>query len=272
MDFSRWNFKVEGEGTPILFINGHFQSRSSWDPTSQDLARFFKVVTFEFPNQGESPTDASFDTIRRYAEFARAFLDYLKLDPGDVIVHGYSFGGNVVRCLSQDLGVKFRVIIYGGIPSLRLAPFQIRRFTTWLEILDSCGFRTFASNVLLQVFSPGFVARYPHHFETMLGEYCRYYERRPEAVRALILAMRNAFQTPSPPPERYGEPVYVIGADSDLLLPMTYVEEYGREIGALEIIRLPGGHATRIEQHAELAEVIERIAERHESWVAPHGV
>jgi pimeloyl-ACP methyl ester carboxylesterase len=264
MDFSGWNYKVEGEGCPLLFINGHFQSRSSWDPTSKDLSRFYKVITFEFPNQGDSPTDSGMNTIRGYARFAQQFIEFLAIPSEQMIVHGYSFGGNVLRVMSQELGMKFRAIIYGGIPSLRLAPFQIRRFSTWIDLLDSTNFLNFARNVLLQVFSPDFVARYPHFFDTMVADYCRYYEKRPEAVRALVLAMLEAFQNPLAAKEKYDCPVYVLGAEADLLLPMNYVEEYGREIGAIRTVMLPGGHGTRIEQHERLAEAISQIAARHE--------
>lgn len=264
MDFEKWNYSIVGEGIPILFINGHFQSRSSWDPTVEDLGRFFKVITFEFPNQGQSPTDTSLCHLRDYASFAKGLIDFLGVPSTDLVVHGYSFGGNVLRIMSQELGMNFRAIIYGGIGSRRFAPFQVRRFTTWLEILDKCDFRTFASNVLLQVFSPDFAARHPQHFDSAINEYCRYYEHRPEAVRALTLAMRDFFQGLAPTKEKYLCDVYIIGAESDLLLPMNYVEEYGKEIGALETIALPGGHATRVEQHEKLSEAIGRIAMRYE--------
>jgi pimeloyl-ACP methyl ester carboxylesterase len=159
--------------------------------------------------------------------------------------------------------MNFKAIIYGGIASLRLAPFQERRFSAWLKILDACDFRTFATNVLLQVFSPDFVALHPDHYDTMLGAYCRYYEHRPEAVRSLILAMRDVFVRSERGRESYACPVHIVGAEADLLLPMNYIEEYGREIGAESIVMLPGGHATRIEQHARLAETIGDIAGRY---------
>jgi pimeloyl-ACP methyl ester carboxylesterase len=262
-DFSGWNYKIEGDGDPILLINGNFQSRRSWDATAKDLGRFHQVITFEFPNQGDSPTDAGMTSIRDYARFAREFIEFIGIPSGDIAVHGYSFGGNVLRVMSQELGVPFRLIIFGGIPSLRLAEFQTRRFSAWVELLDHTDFRSFARNLMVQMFAPDFVASHPPQFDAMVDDYCRYYETRPEAVRALMMAMHDAFANPLAAKERYACPVYVLGAEADLLLPMVYVHEYAREIGAVEAIALKGGHSPRIEQHERLAEVILDIAARH---------
>ena len=166
--------------------------------------------------------------------------------------------------MNQELGVPLRLIIYGGMPSLRLAEFQLRRFSAWFDLLDKTDFRSFASNLMVQMFAPDFVASHPDQFDAMVEDFCRYYEPRPEAVRALILAMRDAFANPLTAKERYACPVCVIGAEADLLLPMVYINEYAREIGAVEAIILKGGHSPRIEQHERLAEAILDIAARHQ--------
>ena len=258
-DFSEWNYKISGEGMPVLLINGHFQSRSSWDPIISDLSRYHKIITCEFPNQGISPTDISFCTMRHYAEFIKDFLDYSKISPESAIVYGFSFAGNVIRCMSQEMGIRFKAIIYGGIASGRLAPFQIRRFETWLQILNQADFNVFMKNLMLQVFSPAFIANNGSHFEELVDAYELYYAHRPEALKALMLALIDFCHTLIPMRESYVEPVHIIGAESDLIMPASYVEEYGRELNAVTTHILPGGHSLRVEQQEALSSVIHEI-------------
>ena len=259
MDFNGWNYRIAGEGLPILLINGHFQSRSSWDPMIADLSRYHKVVTCEFPNQGISPTDITFCTMRHYAEFIKEFLEYSKIPAEEIVVYGFSFAGNVIRCLSQEMGIKFKAIIYGGIASGKLATFQIRRFETWLQILDQSDFSVFMKNLMLQVFSPAFIANNGPHFEELVEAYEIYYAHRPEALRALMLALIDFCRTLSSMHESYGEPIHVIGAESDLIMPANYVQDYGRELNAVTTHLLPGGHSLRVEQQEALSSVIHEI-------------
>jgi len=230
----------------------------------RDLSRYYKILTFEFPNQGESPTDVSFATMHHYAEFTRQFLRYIGILSEEVIAHGFSFGGNVLRHMSQQLSVRFKAIIYGGIASTRLAPFQVQRFKTWLSIFDQNNCSIFVRNLLLQVFSPDFIARDEFRFKQMVAMYESYYAHRPEAIRALILAMQNFFESHDGFREKYLDPVYLIGAESDLLMPINYIREYAREINASGIYAIPGGHGMRVEQPDALAAAIHDICIRHD--------
>lgn len=258
-DLANWNHRIAGEGTPVLLINGHFQSRSSWDPLIDDLSRYHKVLTCEFPNQGISPTDTSFVTMRHYAEFIENFLKYSCTPAEEVIAYGFSFAGNVIRCLSQEMGIKFKAIIYGGIASGKLAPFQIRRFEVWLRILEHSDFDVFMTNLMLQVFSPAFIANNGARFNELVKAYEDYYAYRPEALKALMIALIDFCRVLPSINETYVEPVHVIGAESDLIMPANYVQEYAREINASTIHILPGGHSLRVEQQEALSSVIHEI-------------
>lgn len=263
-DFEGWNYKIAGEGIPVLLINGHFQSRSSWDPLMQDLSRYHKIMTCEFPNQGTSPTDISLCKMEHYAEFIHEFLKYLNLPSEEVIVYGFSFAGNVIRCLSQEMGIKFKAIIYGGIASGKLAPFQIRRFETWLQILNQTDFDVFMKNLMLQVFSPAFIANNGSQFDELVNAYEIYYAHRPEALKALMLALIDFCHRLNTMHESYSEPIHIIGAESDLVMPANYIQEYGREINAVTMHILPGGHSLRVEQQEALSSVIHEICAAYE--------
>lgn len=266
-DFSNWNYRVDGDGTPLLLVNGQFSSRASWDETVSDLSRYHRVLTVEFPNQSNSPTDTSFDNMRAYAEFLRDFLSWLDVPSQDVIAHGYSFGGNVLRFMSQQMEVRFKALIYGGLASTSLQHFHMARATAWKDVLRNCSVETFASIMLLQSYSPGFVAKNPDRFRKIVADYADLYRARPEAIEALIDANHDFVTLAGAMQERYNEPVYLIGSASDLLMPLNYVHEYGKEIGATKVYSLPGGHASRVEQPEALANILHEICAAHDLGV-----
>jgi pimeloyl-ACP methyl ester carboxylesterase len=263
-NFENWNCRVDGSGMPLLLVNGQFTSRASWDIAVESLARYYKVLTIEFPNQNFSPTNVSFDTIDKYASFLQEYLAWLDIDARQVVAHGYSFGGNVLRYMSQTQGVKFKALLFGGIASTSLKPFHLARSQTWLEVLRGCNMETFASIMLLQSYSPGFVAKNPERFRKIVFDYAALYAGRTDALEALIRANQDFIEKVAPGAEHYEEPVYLIGSESDLLMPMNYVHEYAREIGASEVFTLPGGHASRVEHPEALINIIHDICARHE--------
>jgi pimeloyl-ACP methyl ester carboxylesterase len=263
-DFENWNCRVDGSGTPLLLVNGQFSSRASWDVAVESLARFYKVLTIEFPNQNFSPTDLSFDTMDKYAKFLQEYLAWLDIDSKEVIAHGYSFGGNVLRYMSKALNVKFKALLFGGVASTSLKPFHLARSQAWLEVLRGCSMETFASIMLLQSYSPGFVAKNPDRFRRIVADYAALYAGRADALEALIRANHNFIESVEPGAERYDEPVYLIGSESDLIMPMNYVHEYAKEIGANQVFTLPGGHASRVEHPEALINIIHEVCARHE--------
>ncbi|MEV0392353.1 alpha/beta fold hydrolase [Polymorphospora rubra] len=256
MDLTTLRHQERGAGTPLLLINGHFQSRDSWDPTVAQLSRHCRTLTFEFPNQGSSPTDTGMDTIAHYARYTAAYLDRIGVDPADCVVHGYSFGGNVCRYLHLEMGVDFRAIILGGVGSHRLAEYQLRRLATWRELLAKGETDLFVRTVLLQIFSPDFVCRHTRHFDVTRKAFAGQYGRRPEAVLALIGALEDFFRLDRDGPDSYRCPVHLVGSSADLLTPWQYVEEYAKEVGSVSTHCLQGGHQTRVEHHQDFVDLM----------------
>ncbi len=91
--------QVQGEGDPLLLINGMTRPLRSWDPFIQEL-HGRKVVSFDAPGVGASPTPVLPLSMPGLAEIAVAVLDAAGLDDADVL--GYSHGGAVAQQLVHD--------------------------------------------------------------------------------------------------------------------------------------------------------------------------
>jgi pimeloyl-ACP methyl ester carboxylesterase len=97
--------KLDGEGPPLLLLNGGMMSIAGWDPIALPLAESLRVVRCDLRGQFLSPftgSDPAPDgyTLADHVADVVALLDDLGI--GRVHVAGTSFGGEVALMLASD--------------------------------------------------------------------------------------------------------------------------------------------------------------------------
>lgn len=82
--------RVDGQGEPLLLLNGGMMSYAAWDDFVPPLAERFRVVRCDFRGQLRSPGETP-ATFAGHAEDLLALLDHLGIARAHVV--GTSFGG-----------------------------------------------------------------------------------------------------------------------------------------------------------------------------------
>ena len=100
--------RVQGEGEPLLLINGMTRPLQSWEPFIRALPGR-TVVSFDAPGVGDSPTPVLPLSIPALAALAVALLDAAGLDNADVL--GFSHGGAVAQQLAGDFPGRVRRLV-----------------------------------------------------------------------------------------------------------------------------------------------------------------
>jgi poly(3-hydroxyoctanoate) depolymerase len=100
--------RVQGEGDPLLLINGMTRPLQSWDSFTQQLLGR-TVVSFDAPGVGGSPTPLLPLSMPALAALAVAVLDAAGLNDADVL--GFSHGGAVAQQLAADAPGRVRRLI-----------------------------------------------------------------------------------------------------------------------------------------------------------------
>jgi pimeloyl-ACP methyl ester carboxylesterase len=100
--------RVQGEGEPLLLINGMTRPFQSWEPFIRALPGR-TVVSFDAPGVGDSPTPVLPLSIPALAALAVALLDAAGLDNADVL--GFSHGGAVAQQLAGDFPGRVRRLV-----------------------------------------------------------------------------------------------------------------------------------------------------------------
>lgn len=84
--------RVDGEGPPLVLLNGGMMSFSGWDLVAAELAGRFAVLRCDFSGQLRSPGPAH-ASLERHADDVVALLDHLGIERAAVV--GTSFGAQV---------------------------------------------------------------------------------------------------------------------------------------------------------------------------------
>jgi poly(3-hydroxyoctanoate) depolymerase len=100
--------RVQGEGDPLLLMNGMTRPLQSWDPFT-GMLRGRTVITFDAPGVGGSPTPIRPLCIVELATLAVAVLDAADVTDADVL--GYSHGGAIAQELANDAPDRVRGLI-----------------------------------------------------------------------------------------------------------------------------------------------------------------
>jgi len=85
-------YRSDGQGEPLLLLNGIAMTALSWEAVAQPLARRFRVIRCDFRGQLMTPAPPP-PTVAEHADDVAALLDHLGLDAVHVV--GTSFGGVV---------------------------------------------------------------------------------------------------------------------------------------------------------------------------------
>jgi pimeloyl-ACP methyl ester carboxylesterase len=100
--------RVQGEGDPLLVINGMARPLQSWDPFAAALPGR-TIVSFDEPGVGGSPTPLRPLSVTELAILAEEVLDEAGLAHADVL--GYSHGGAVAQQLAHNCPRRVRGLI-----------------------------------------------------------------------------------------------------------------------------------------------------------------
>lgn len=95
------NFKVEGNGRPLVFIHGLSDSLLYWEFLASHLKRDYQIIRMDLRGHGESYLGNDEVNIDLYVSDLKNLLDDLNLDNVDLI--GFSLGG----AIALDFSLKY---------------------------------------------------------------------------------------------------------------------------------------------------------------------
>lgn len=109
------NHRIEGEGSPVLFLHPVGLDSTSFDAVATRLASGRRVIKADLRGHGRSPIGAPATSISDHAGDVAALMRKLKLPPCPVV--GVSFGGMIATALAIEHPGSASTIVVSACPS-----------------------------------------------------------------------------------------------------------------------------------------------------------
>lgn len=104
-------YSIHGSGDPVFLIGGYTMVKESWGLQVAELARHFKIITFDNRGVGETTIPAGPFTIADMAADTVGLMDALGIDSSHVF--GVSMGGLIAQILALDYPGRVKKIALG---------------------------------------------------------------------------------------------------------------------------------------------------------------
>lgn len=240
-------YDVQGEGKPILILNGIMMSTKSWEPFVKSFTANNQFIRLDFIDQGQSDKlENSAYTQDIQVDIIEALLKELKIHKINIV--GISYGGEV----GTMFAIKFpylvdRLVLFNTTPYT--SPWLAEIGHQWNAIGKTRDGSTYYKATIPVIYSP-------NYYEARLD-----WMKKREAYLLPIFSnpvFLDAMERLTNSAESYDvrkdldkitAPTLIVAADEDYLTPIANQKELHKQIKNSEMVILPGvGHASMYER------------------------
>lgn len=108
-------YEMQGDGPDVILTHGMGGRLEVWDGTARELAKRYRVTTWDVRGFGESSKPPGPVTPEDWAADLRGLMDQIGIDKAAQI--GHSMGGVIVQCFALDYPARTRALIPMGTSS-----------------------------------------------------------------------------------------------------------------------------------------------------------
>ncbi len=240
-------YDVQGEGKPILILNGIMMSTRSWEPFVPSLTSNNQLIRLDFIDQGQSDRlENSEYTQSIQVDVIESLLKELKLIKVSIV--GISYGGEVAILFAAKFPSKVdRMVLFNTTPYT--SPWLAEIGKQWIAIGKTRDGATYYKATIPVIYSPSY-------YEARLD-----WMKKREAFLLPIFsnpAFLDAMERLTKSAESFDArhelhqitaPTLIVAADEDYLTPIANQKALKQAIPNAEMVILPGvGHASMYEK------------------------
>ena len=151
------HYELQGQGEPVLFIQGCGVTGSGWDPQVMELSRDFQCLIFDNRGIGRSRTSDPMLTVEKMAADALELITATGWESAHVV--GHSLGGVIAQQLALDAPERVKSLsllctFSKGAEGARITP-----SIAWMGLKTRLGTRAMRRRAFLQMlFTPEYLA------------------------------------------------------------------------------------------------------------------
>jgi len=249
---------VEGDGPPLVLLNGGMMSIRAWDPVVRRLATRYRVVRCDFRGQLLSPATPPPD-LTGHAGDLLALLDHLGIECAHLV--GTSFGALVALVAAAHAPSRVRSVV--AMTATDHIPAEQDAGLIEVARLADEAMSGGSGGRIFDVLAPfTFSAEYRRQHADVIATRRQAFGLLPATwyagLRGLLAALSGADLRPLLP--RITCPVLVLAAECDLTFPLERSRALAAGLPKSRLEVVPGAaHGMAVEQPDEVASRVERF-------------
>jgi pimeloyl-ACP methyl ester carboxylesterase len=239
------NYKIEGEGKPILILHGWGGSSDSWIKIIEGLKKDFLLICPDLPGFGKSSFPKFPWELDNYVFLVKKFIEALNLKK--IILIGHSFGGKIA--------IKFVSLFPEYVELLILcAPSGMRKKSGFKQKVLL--FFSFFGNLLFKIkFFSSFKGRAQDFFYSLINSDYRKTKGTMRETFKKIVSVEVLDELPKILPK-----TYIIWGEKDKILPIEQANFFAKNIKNAILLTLPNfSHSPHLEKPKEFVEILKKI-------------
>ncbi len=253
--------KVEGEGPPLLLLNGGMMSLSAWEPVARRLAERHRVIRCDFRGQLLSPGPPR-ASMEEHADDLVALLDSLGKTRVDVVAASY--GAYVGLLLAARHPERVMSVVAATVTDVANEGVGEvgARLAQAVRSAAHGGDRTAVYDAIVALaYTPEWQAAHAEELAARRGQVGLLPDAWFTGLEGLLGALVKVdLRTVLP---KIACPVLVIAAGRDAAMPLERTEAVVDAIPGASLVVVPGsGHALAVEREDEFVFLSERFLER----------
>lgn len=250
------NYKIKGEGLPLIFIHGFCETGKIWDSFVTGISKHYQVITLDLPGFGSSKLVKTDISLQEIGSDLNEWV--VKLGLKNPIVLGHSLGGYVSLAM-----VKQKPALYSAFGLIH----STARADTDEKQLNRTRVMAFVKEHGVGAFVDSFVPGLYHQKGHPSIDFVR--KMALKTTKSTFLAYTAAMRD-RPSMEdlirNFSKPILVVGGQNDALIPISSLEEQAALNSRVSIYTLREvGHMGMFEAEPELVDIVSNFVSNVEN-------
>lgn len=241
-------YEIQGEGEPIVILNGIMMSTASWQPFMEVFTKYNQLILIDFYDQGKSDKLTEPYTQDIHVEMLKQFFD--KLGYQKVNMVGVSYGGEVALKFAIKYQEKLRSLILSNTTAYTNNMLKLIG-ESWINSSEKYSGKYLFQDLWGYLYADtlyeeklDWIINRQEVFEQVLNkEWFDSFIRLTRSAESLdVRAQLRTIKVPT----------LLLGADQDCLTPIRYQEELLNNIEGSQMMIIKGGAHVAIYEKPQL--------------------
>ncbi|HBR53652.1 MAG TPA: alpha/beta hydrolase [Flavobacteriaceae bacterium] len=244
-------YNSQGNGPVLMLLHGFLESSTMWDSLLPEITKTYRVITFDFPGHGKTPSISKVHGMELFAEITSALLAQLGIAEATII--GHSMGGYVAMAMAEKYPGQIKKLILLNSTPAPDSQARIENRERALALVPKAK-DAFVGMAITNLFNEASRIKFEKEISALKAEALTF---PLEGITAAIAGMKDR-KDRTMVLKSFSKPKYMICGVHDPILPIDDCKKIAEQTKT-EFFSVNGSHMNHIENTTEIVKILHLI-------------